>query len=69
MMSKPRRPNYDRKLARSITLIDARRLVTLKDAADLLAKNFATVRAWSAPSNVDAATAQIEIVLRTRQLL
>ena len=80
----PRRPNYDRKLARPITLDDGRRLITLKDAADLLAGRFSTVRAWAAldcvellmvaattgtRADIKAATDQIEVVLRARQLL
>jgi hypothetical protein len=35
-MSKPHRPNYRRKLARSLTLHDGNKLVTLRDAANTL---------------------------------
>ena len=39
-------PNYDRKLARRITLADGTKLVTLRDAANLFATQFATVKSW-----------------------
>ena len=39
-------PNYDRKLARRITLADGTKLVTLRDAANLFATQFATVKRW-----------------------
>ena len=47
-MNRPRRINYDRKLARRIVLADGTHLETLKDAADLLANRFATVTKWGA---------------------
>ena len=39
-------PNYDRKLSRRITLADGTKLVTLRDAANLFATQFATVKSW-----------------------
>jgi hypothetical protein len=39
-------PNYDRKLARRITLADGTKLITLRDAANLFATQFATVKSW-----------------------
>ena len=39
-------PNYDRKLARRITLADGTKLITLRDAANLFATQFATVKTW-----------------------
>ena len=79
-----RAPNYDRKLTRRIVLHDGTRLVTLRDAANLFAKRFATVkrsrllelaieRLIAAAENskrdaVKAATDSIERVLRTRRL-
>ena len=39
-------PNYDRKLARRITLADGTELITLRDAANLFAMRFATVKSW-----------------------
>ena len=48
MSKTPRRPNYDRKLSRRIVLADGRVLVTLQDAADLIAQEFSTVMAWGA---------------------
>ena len=86
-MSKPprRRPNYDRKLARPLTLDDGKRLVTLRDAADVLQARFSTVTKWGAHGQaieqlieaaelggrerVKAATDRIEIVLRGSRLL
>jgi hypothetical protein len=41
-----RAPNYDRKLTRRIVLDDGTRIVTLRDAADLFAERFATVKSW-----------------------
>ena len=41
-----RTPNYDRKLARRITLADGTKLITLRDAANLFATQFATVKSW-----------------------
>ena len=44
---RPRRaPNYDRKLARRIPLEDGTKLATLRDAANLFAVRFATVKSW-----------------------
>jgi len=39
-------PNYDRRLARRITLADGTKLITLRDAADLFATQLATVKSW-----------------------
>jgi hypothetical protein len=39
-------PNYDRKLARRIPLADGTKLITLRDAANLFAIQFATVKSW-----------------------
>ena len=80
----PRRPNYDRRLARTITLKDGRRLITLKDAADLFAGVFATVTKWGTleiaierlmqaattgeRADVAEATDMIERVLQARRL-
>ena len=44
-MTKPRPPDYSRKLARVITLKDGKRLVTLKDAADVILDVFGSVNA------------------------
>ena len=79
-----RAPNYDRKLTRRIVLHDGTRIVTLRDAANLFAEQFATVkssrllelaikRLIAAAENskrdaVKAATDSIERVLRTRRL-
>ena len=41
-----RAPNYDRKLARRITLADGTKLITLRDAANLFVTQFATVKSW-----------------------
>ena len=41
-----RAPNYDRKLARRITLADGTKLITLRDAANLFATQFPTVKSW-----------------------
>ena len=41
-----RAPNYDRRLTRRIVLDDGKRLVTLRDAADVFAARFATVKRW-----------------------
>ncbi len=38
--------NYDRKLARRITLADGTKLTTLRDAANLFATQFASVKSW-----------------------
>jgi hypothetical protein len=81
---RPRRaPNYDRKLARRITLEDGTKLATLRDAADLFAERFATVKSWrllelaierlvagaesAEHGKVKAATDSIARVLRTRR--
>ena len=86
MSKRPRRsPNYDRKLARRIKLADGKRILTLRDAADLFAKRLSTVKRWrllelaierliaAAESGkrdkVKAATDAIECVLRARRLL
>jgi hypothetical protein len=41
-----RAPHYDRKLARRITLSDGTKLITLRDASNLFATQFATVKSW-----------------------
>ena len=41
-----RAPNYDRKLARRITLADGTELITLRDATNLFVTRFATVKSW-----------------------
>jgi len=41
-----RAPNYDRRLTRRIVLDDGKRIMTLRDAADLFAERFATVKSW-----------------------
>ena len=77
-------PNYDRKLVRRIRLEDGTKLATLRDAANLFAERFATVRSWpllevaigrlivaaedSKRDKVQAATEAIERVLRDRRL-
>jgi hypothetical protein len=79
-----RSPNYDRRLTRPIKLGDGTWLKTIKDAADFFAKEFATVTAWGPleitiellitagesgkRDDVEAATEQVEIVLRGRRL-
>ena len=85
MSKAPRRVDHDRKLSRVIVLRGGTRLVTLKDAADVPTERFAGVRkrvalehciellmqagttGWR--SDIRAATAQLEIVLRAQQLL
>ena len=84
MTRHPRRaPNYDRKLTRRITLEDATKLATLRDAANLFAERFATVKSWpllevaigrlivaaedSKRDKAQAATEAIERVLRDRR--
>jgi hypothetical protein len=75
-----RAPNYDRKLARRIVLDDWKRIMTLRDAADLFAEWFATVKSWrllelaierliaaAGARQGKAATDSIERVLRTRR--
>ena len=86
MSKRPRRsPNYDRKLARRIKLADGNRILTLRDAADLIAKRFSTIKRWrllelaierliaAAESGkrdkAKAATDAIERVLRAQRLL
>ena len=75
-----RRPNYDRKLARRIVLDDGTPVVTLRDATNLFATRFATIKSWrlfedaiedliaaaesSEPAKVRKATDAIERVLR-----
>ena len=77
-------PNYDRKLTRRITLENGTKLATLRDAANLFAERFATVRSWpllevaigrlivaaeaSKRDKAQAATEAIERVLRDRRL-
>ena len=39
-------PNYDRKLARRITLADGTKLTTLRDASNLFITRFGTVKSW-----------------------
>ena len=79
-----RAPNYDRKLVRRITLEDGTKLATLRDAANLLAERFATVKSWpllevaigrlivaaesSKRDTVKNATDSVERVLRTHRL-
>ena len=41
-----RRPNYDRKLARRIVLDDGTQILTLRDATNLFATRFATIKSW-----------------------
>ena len=80
-----RSANYDRRLARRITLADGTRLKTLKDAADFFGNQFSTVTRWGPleiaiemliaagqsgkRDDIAAATDQVEIVLRERRLL
>ena len=80
-----RSPNYDRRLTRPIKLADGTWLKTIKDAADYFAKQFSTVTAWGPleiavemlitagesgkRDDIDAATKQVEIVLRGRRLI
>ena len=80
-----RAPNYDRKLTRRIVLADGTRIMTLRDAANLFAERFATVKSWrlleiaierliaaaesAERDKVKAATDAIERVLRARRLL
>jgi hypothetical protein len=77
-----RRPNYDRKLARRIVLDDGTAVVTLRDATNLFATRFATIKSWrlledaielliaaaesAEPAKVRNATNAIERVLRER---
>ena len=77
-------PNYDRKLTRRITLADGTKLATLRDAANLFAERFATVKSWpllevaigrlivaagdSKRDKAQAATEAIECVLRDQRL-
>ena len=81
----PRRANYDRKLARPIKLADGRRLVTLRDAANLFSERSGTVTAWGLlehairlliaaaesgkRADIEAATDHIQRVLAGRRLL
>jgi hypothetical protein len=80
-----RSPNYDRRLTRPIKLGDGTWLKTIKDAADYFAKQFSTVTAWGPleiavemlitagesgkRDDIEAATEQVEIVLRGRRLI
>ena len=77
-------PNYDRKLTRRITLADGTKLATLRDAANLFATQFATVKSCpllevaigrlivaaedSKRDKAQAATEAIQSVLRDRRL-
>jgi hypothetical protein len=79
------RLNFDHKLARRLVVADGGTLLTLKDAASLIAQKFAAVTEWHALGHciellmlagetsrlddIEAATSQIEIVLRARRLL
>ena len=79
-----RAPNYDRKLTRRIVLDDGTRIVTLRDAADLFAERFATVKSWrlleiaierliaaaesAERDTIKAATEAIERVLRAQRI-
>ena len=82
---RPRRaPNYDRKLARRITLEGGTKLATLRDSAHLFAERFATVTTWRAleiaierliaaaesaeRDKLKAATDAIERVLRAQRI-
>ena len=83
MLKKTRRANYQRKLARPLTLADGTTLVTLRDAANVLldAANARSggldnaIRLLSLAAetrmraDVTAATDAIERVLRDRRLL
>ena len=78
-----RAPNYDRKLARRIVLDDGTRIMTLRDAANLFAERFATVKSWhlleiaierliaatesAERDTIKATTDAIERVLRSRR--
>ena len=86
MSKPPRRPNYRRKLARPHTLADGNKLVTLRDAANVLlyvfgsvntrpgaldhaSRRLLTAATSGTRADIEAATDQLEIVLRWRQLL
>ena len=86
MTKRPRRaPNYDRKLTRRIVLDDGTHIMTLRDAANLFAERFASVKNWrlleiaierliaaaesAERDKVKTATDAIERVLRARRLL
>ena len=78
-------PNYDRKLARRITLEDGTKLATLRDAANVFADRFATVKSWGVleiaierliaatesaeRDTIKAATDAIQCVLRAQRPL
>ena len=80
-----RAPNYDRKLTRRIVLDDGKRIMTLRDAADLFAERFATVKSWrlleiaierliaatesAERDTIKAATDAIQCVLRAQRPL
>ena len=75
-------PNYDRRLTRRIALDDGTQIATLRDALNLFAERFATVKSWrllelaserviaaaesAEPAKVRKATNAIEQVLRAR---
>ena len=81
----PRRPNYECKLARPITLADGTVIVTLRDAARVIRERFVVKAAWPLlelvieqmmtaaatgdAADVLAATDSLERVLRARRLL
>ena len=46
MLKKSLRAKYRRKHARPLTLADGAKLVTLRDAANVFAERFATVKRW-----------------------
>ena len=77
-------PDSSRKLARVLVLDDGTKLVTLRDAANVLTERFGTVISWrvielieqlmqaaasGAPADITAATDAIERLLRARRLL
>ena len=81
----PRRPNYECKLARPITLADGTVIVTLRDAARVIRERFVVKAAWPLlelvieqmmtaaatgdAADVLAATDRLERVLRARRLM
>ena len=77
-------PNSSHKLAHALVLDDGTKLVTLRDAANVLTERFDTVISWrvielieqllraessGARADIEAATDAIERVLRARRLL
>jgi len=85
MLKKSLRAKYRRKHARPLTLADGAKLVTLRDAANVFAERFATVKRWrlleiaierliaaaesAKRDKVKAASEAIERVLLDRRLL